>query len=392
MALTCALNLTACLVFSAASHAIIHDVERGGLAAQHQRSGGVASASPSQTDALSGYTLAHSRFRQVNDLPLARLPSLGLTNGLCMADGHGSDSFAPHTVKTLSAQQAGQGVLGARESTYPQAAIGSQVASEYHSALWFGMSGNMPGILSLPHGWIGHSTASSEATDLVQAQLAVTNPDDSTMAAPELVDIDVTPKGDKWQIDFVWTAILDPFETLFVVELVTIPSAPDGKSELVAFEETQGSAATVLVDQVPVGLAWRVSKVAVDRSQYAAGVWQELNPGTEQRKADVTLEPLGRVTIRVGTEDNSARQLASELAIGLGASGVWVYLEEVKLDQTESSVAYRYAADLELASNVAAYLPVLGPDGAVQSVELAAAPGEVVVTLVGGPTFVDEAN
>ena len=94
----------------------------------------------------------------------------------------------------------------------------------------------------------------------------------------------------------------------------------------------------------------------------------------------------------MGTTDIPARQLARDLAIGLGAGGVWVHLEEVELDQTESSVAYRYAADAELASSVAGYLPVLGPENAIRRVELPSAPGEVVVTLVGGPTVVDDAD
>ena len=232
----------------------------------------------------------------------------------------------------------------------------------------------------------------SGGANLILAQLEPDTSKKLAMAAPEGVETNVSPKGDQWQIDLVWTAPPGPPGALFVVELVTIPSGSDGESALVAFEQTGASATTVLVDRVPVGLALRVSQVAADGSDYAAGDWTELSPGTDRSNAETALAPVGRVTIRVGTADIPARQLATELARGLGAGGLWVHLQEVALDQTESTVAYRYTADAGLASGVAGYLPVLGPGDAIRQVNLPAAPGEVVVTLVGGPTGVDEAE
>ena len=232
----------------------------------------------------------------------------------------------------------------------------------------------------------------SGGANLILAQLEPDTSKKLAMAAPEGVETNVSPKGDQWQIDLVWTAPPGPPGALFVVELVTIPSGSDGESALVAFEQTGASATTVLVDRVPVGLALRVSQVAADGSDYAAGDWTELSPGTDRSNAETALAPVGRVTIRVGTADIPARQLATELARGLGAGGLWVHLQEVALDQTESTVAYRYTADAGLASGVAGYLPVLGPGDAIRQVNLPAAPGEVVVTLVGGPTGVDEAQ
>ena len=51
----------------------------------------------------------------------------------------------------------------------------------------------------------------------------------------------------------------------------------------------------------------------------------------------------------------------------------------------ESSVRYAYREDAELAAEIAEFLPVLGADDAVLSPDLDAAPGEIVVRLVGGP-------
>ena len=51
----------------------------------------------------------------------------------------------------------------------------------------------------------------------------------------------------------------------------------------------------------------------------------------------------------------------------------------------ESSVRYAYREDVELAADIAEFLPVLGAEDAVLSPDLDAAPGEIVVRLVGGP-------
>lgn len=271
-------------------------------------------------------------------------------------------------------------------------ALGTHAGSHYDPALLYDESGGVPNDLNRQRVWSGWSGARLKVANLILAQLEPITSEKRAMAAPEGVETNTSPKGDRWQIDLVWTALPGPPGSLFVVELVTIPSASDGESELVAFEQTEATATTAYVDRVPVGLALRVSQVAADGSEYAAGVWTELSPGPDGSKAETALAPVGRVTIRVGTTDIPARQLARDLAIGLGAGGVWVHLEEVELDQTESSVAYRYAADAELASSVAGYLPVLGPENAIRRVELASAPGEVVVTLVGGPTVVDDAD
>lgn len=273
-----------------------------------------------------------------------------------------------------------------------RAAPDGYAGSQYSLALLHGQSGGVLNNLNLAHDWPKQSASRQKAADLILAQLEPVTLGERVMSAPEVVDTNVSPKGDQWQIDLVWTASPGPPGALFVVELVTIPSGSDGESALVAFEQTEALATTLLVDRVPVGLAFRVSQVAADGSDYAAGVWTELRPGPERSKSEPALAPIGRMTIRVGKADISAHQLARELASGLGAGGFWVYVEEVELGQVQSSVAYRYAADAELASSVAAYLPVLGPKDAIRLIELPAAPGEIIVTLVGGPKVVDVAN
>jgi len=278
----------------------------------------------------------------------------------------------------------------AADNRHAQATLGSLSGAKDNSWLLSGQVGGAPGDLHLAGGWPRHSNGRPDAADLILAQLAPIPSEQGAMAAPDGVETDISPDGDRWQIDFVWSALPGPPGALFVVELVTIPSGSDGESELVAFEQTAASATTVYVDRVPVGLAWRVSQVAADGSEYAAGEWTELSPGNDLGDAEAAFAPVGRVTLRVGTADLPARELAGDLARGLAAGGVWVHLEEVDLDQTESTVAYRYAADAELAASVAGYLPVLGPEDAIRRVDLPAAPGEVVVTLVGGPTVVDE--
>ena len=47
---------------------------------------------------------------------------------------------------------------------------------------------------------------------------------------------------------------------------------------------------------------------------------------------------------------------------------------------------YAFREEAELAGMIAEFLPVLGAEDAVLSPEVGAAPGEIVVRLVGGPT------
>lgn len=220
--------------------------------------------------------------------------------------------------------------------------------------------------------------------DLQLVQLKSRTSDERGLAAPDILDMDVKSDGDQWRIDLAWTESAGPRDSSYIVELVTIPDASTGETELVGFVETGELGASLYVDRVPVGLIMRISRVALDGSEYAAGAWTELSPGTEV-SAPSPFTPFGRVTIRVGATDMAARRLAIELASGLAAQGVWIHLQEMDLDQEQTTVAYRFAADAELASSVAAYLPVLGPEDAMRLVDLPAAPGEVVVSLVGGP-------
>ena len=232
-------------------------------------------------------------------------------------------------------------------------------------------------------------SAQSKQTDLLPQQrqsIPSTNP---ALTAPEAVEVRVNPDGDQWQIDLLWTASPAPTGTFFVVELVTIPSDAGGETEVVTIQRADTSAATILVDRVPVGLAARVSQIAADGTDYAAGQWTELSPATEGGQGGLALDPIGRVSILVRAADLPAHQLAAELANGLGAGGLWVSINEVDLQQTDSTVAYRYDADAGFAAKVADYLPGLGSTDTIRLDETLAAPGEIFVTLVGGPSVVD---
>lgn len=251
--------------------------------------------------------------------------------------------------------------------------------------LYTGLMPLLPAPATVPGAVDATAYAPGLAIATVQlVQLKSRTSEKRSMAAPDILDMDVKSDGDRWRIDLAWTESAGQQDSSYTVELVTIPDVSTGETEVVGFVETKELGASFYVDRVPVGLITRISRVAVDGSEYAAGVWTELFPGRELSAA-LPLAPLGRVTIRVGATDIAARQFAIELASGLVAQGVWTHLQEVDLIQEQTTVAYRFAADVDLASRVAAYLPVIGPQDTIRLSELPAAPGEVFVSLVGGP-------
>ena len=95
--------------------------------------------------------------------------------------------------------------------------------------------------------------------------------------------------------------------------------------------------------------------------------------------------PDGRVTVRVADGDARAVRLARELAESFSGAGLWARVEPVRDGADATSVRYAYRGDGDLAAEIAEFLPVLGAEDAALSPDLDAAPGEIVVRLVGGP-------
>ena len=103
----------------------------------------------------------------------------------------------------------------------------------------------------------------------------------------------------------------------------------------------------------------------------------------------VAAMPEGRVTLRINRGDRRAERFARELGASFFAGGLWAQIEEADEPASATSVGYAFREDEALARGVAEVLPVLTAQDAAFSAGLRAAPGQVIVTLVGGPEYAD---
>ena len=196
------------------------------------------------------------------------------------------------------------------------------------------------------------------------------------MAPGSLVGAVVTG-GDTRRAELVWTASPGPPGALFLIEVARLPAPGETSGAIFFSTYTEASAQAV---RLPLGeFAWRVSFVDRGEARYAPSPWRPLGAGGTAGL------PQGRITLRVAAEDARAGRLAGELADSFSGAGLWVRVEPAENAADESGVRYAYREDVELAARIAEFLPVLDAADAVLSPDLDAAPGEIVVRLIGGP-------
>ncbi len=266
---------------------------------------------------------------------------------------------------------------------YAQAAANGHDRAAYDLGLLYESGDGVPRNPDLARYWLGRAAKALPAAAERLAGLEPTRAGDRHLEAPVALAGSLAATGGRWRGALVWSAAPQPDGTRFLVELAQLPDKGETWGRVIVSETTEASAVIVTVPDEPASYAWRVVAVLPDAAREAAADWQRLGSPS----ADVL--PQGRVTLHVGVEDVAAARLARELTASFSDAGLWVRTEIDALPPAASDVRYGYGEDASLAGAIAAFLPVLRSGDARRVPGLAAAPGEIVVRLVGGPS--DEA-
>ncbi len=129
---------------------------------------------------------------------------------------------------------------------------------------------------------------------------------------------------------------------------------------------------------VPEGVEapiWRVLMIDEGGSDYAASEWADalLKP--------VTANSANLVRFQTAPGSDRARTTAEVVADSLLGAGLRVAFGDLRDAPAASSVRYRFAADAQLARDVAKFLPALDAGDVARDPTLDTMPGEVVVLL-----------
>ncbi len=263
---------------------------------------------------------------------------------------------------------------------YARAAANGHARASYNLGLLYQAGDGVPRNADLARYWLKQAAATLPAAAERLAALAPAPAATRELAAPREVSGALVPgnEGDGYRAELVWSAPPAPEGDPFLVEMVRLPDRGDRWGTPIVSQEVEASAITLPVPAGSGPVAWRVSRVDPARTHYAASAWHVLGPSA-------TALPEGRVTIHIGARDAPAAWLARELSDSFSKGGLWVRVVTDPSAPRESGVRFRFAEDAGLAETVAEFLPVLSSSDARLAPPLEAAPGEIVVRLVGGP-------
>ena len=266
---------------------------------------------------------------------------------------------------------------------YGRAAANGHRRAQYNLGLLYEAGDGAPRNPDLARHWLGLAAGELDAARERLAEVAPTDPEERGMAPPEVLADALVAEGGARRAELVWAAPPGPEGATFLVEVLALDEAGEGGGRALVTQETEGSALAVGLPADDVPHAWRVSRVArggTGPARYEASPWRRLGG-----EGDAARLPQGRVVLRLGAEDAPALRFAREIERSLAAAGLWVRTERVADAPAESVVRYAFEGDRDLAEGIAEFLPVLTREDAEAAADLDAAPGEVVVWLVGGP-------
>jgi hypothetical protein len=193
---------------------------------------------------------------------------------------------------------------------------------------------------------------------------------------------------DQPRAELVWSAAagLDGFQVQVARQPSGASDVVSGEDEILLSRNLRQSAVVLDVPAAETRLFWRVGRIDDSGTVLAWSSWQELSRAALNQ--DQLLRPRetpAHLVIYVNAGDQLATSFAEELSITYSTRGVDVTIQEADQPATTTTVEYRYASDADLAASIAGFLPVLGPDSAVQVSDSKSVPGEVTLRLVGGP-------
>ena len=258
---------------------------------------------------------------------------------------------------------------------YSRAALRGHPRAQYNLGLLYATGDGAPRNADLAAYWFGMA---AQLLPAAQARLDAPSSDAAAVAAgsPRIALSRIEPA----EVELVWSSPAAPGFAGYRVEIVSLPGTQDyADSVLDLVTEASGILADGLVGDSD--LRWRVSQLVDGGADYVASPWQ----GGEDDTA-----PKGRVNFVVSAGDPRMSGVASAFAADLRKAGYWVRLtgqpDGAEDPLQETSVAYAYESDRDLAAKVAAFLPVLSAEDTVHAAPGSTLPGEVRVLLAGAPT------
>lgn len=266
---------------------------------------------------------------------------------------------------------AGVGVdrdVAAAAAWYAFAALDGNARGAYNLGQAFAGGAGVPANPGLAAYWLRQAEASIPSAAAALDALPSEAPDAGPAAPdPLALELYTPPSGPAARM--AWAGTASPADARYRVDLVRLAdlAAP------VASAETTGSAISVPLAAGADPVAWRVTQIAGDA--YAASDWQ----GSDG--VVLAAQPIGTVRFAYAAQDRRAEGLAYRLGGAMARFGVVVDYSPVDGADAESGVTYGYVQDADLAGDVSAFLPGVGPDGAVLRAEDDVAPGEVRVVL-----------
>lgn len=251
------------------------------------------------------------------------------------------------------------GVGGREEASaaaawYSRAAANGHARARYNLGLLYEAGEGVPVNLDLARYWLDLAAPDVPAAAERLQTLGVAQTED--LLGPVVLTGAVSGN----RAELAWTSA--PSVGDFVVELVS-----DGR--VIADHWTDASAVSLDVGD-GADLWWRVSRVGAN--DYAASDWQHLRGNGPA--------PAGRMRI-----SGSVAGFAQDIAADLAASGM-VIAASGPTDADVTRVVYRYERDSALAREIAGFLPAMEPDEADRDAGAMLLPGEVSVSVIGGPS------
>jgi hypothetical protein len=271
---------------------------------------------------------------------------------------------------------------------YARAAANGHARAQYNLAMLYENGIGVPSSHDLARAWYEAAGSTLAAAADRLAQLSPPEEQARRGPPPHPVIGAVVGPLDEPRAELVWTA--DAGRDGFQVQVARRPAgaaaSTPGRDDLVLSQDVERTAVAIDLPVMEAGLLWRVGHIGGAGAAVAWSPWQELS-----RKAVID-DPLlaaetapRRLTIYVNAGDNHARIFAEELSGDYSRGGVDVMVKDAARPASATTVEYRYGSDAAFAAAVAAFLPTLGPDSALQASGLGTPPGEVTLRLVGGP-------
>ncbi|WOI57686.1 tetratricopeptide repeat protein [Palleronia sp. LCG004] len=253
---------------------------------------------------------------------------------------------------------------------YALSALDDFPRAQYNLGRIFAEGTGVPANPALADLWLGRAQDDVPAAgDLLQGLAPV---EGAALGAPEILLVVLVEDGSGAEARLAWAAPPGPDGSRYRVEMMDAAARPAARQ--VQSIETEISAASLTLPDLPEDAIVRV--IQMGETDYAASPW------TDAEGVPVETVPPATVRFRVGQDDRRAMGYAERIGASLDRSGLDVVYDLTEDADGTSSVVYGFDSDLDLAAQIADFVPALGEGGALREGGLDLGPGEVLVRIV----------